>query len=834
MLKILRFLRPLVEACYKHPYSVLFVSFVISIAAANYALKLGVDTDIANLLPSSNPTVQALDKLQETAGSESEMKVAIKSPSFEANKRFANDLIEESLKLYDPGIQDNFFKRAEFRRETNVLKDNALYLATFNELENVISYLEEEIQSAKEEANPFFIDFDDEEEEGEDAEDKFSNFEETYNEIIPSEYPVNDDSTLVTVKFFPSGSKSNIRYLEDMFSVYDSLVVAMQPTSYHPEMEVRYGGRLKRHLNEFESIMDDVFSSFSLGISSVILLVLLYFFFKKYIHYKRGSKEDQQHSFWSHLIRAPIPAFIIGVPLVISLSWTFGITHIFLENLNTMTSVLFVILFGLGIDYGIHYYARYIELRSAGMNVYDSILNAYERTGIAIFVSAITTASALFVLIFANFRGFSEFGFIAGLGILLALIAMLYILPAILTIFERFNLILFTKRSEEKTVKTLIKRYPFARTIILVCTVLSVAVLINADRLKFEYDFGNLEPEFVEYQEFREFTEGIDESAKRNPAYIIADSNEDVFEILDTLRVKEEQNPETLIHSYEALQERIPPNEQMQQRKLEYIDTIRNLLQDPFLKDQKSEDLDILRRASGTTKPLDVEEIPDYLKNRFLTKEGELGKFVIIYPKSNMSDARRSIAFKDEIGKISVSGGTTYYAASTSLVAAEMIDLMRTESPYMISATFLIIFILMYFSFKSFKWTAIALSPLLIGLIILFGIMLIFGMKFNFYNLVVLPAILGIGVDNGAHLAHRYHDEGMNSMWSVLSSTGQHITIGSFTTMLGFAGLLFTNHPGLQSIGIMAMIGIGMALFTALTFLPSLVQYLEDTNKISF
>ncbi|MGF1669294.1 MAG: MMPL family transporter, partial [Balneolaceae bacterium] len=86
----------------------------------------------------------------------------------------------------------------------------------------------------------------------------------------------------------------------------------------------------------------------------------------------------------------------------------------------------------------------------------------------------------------------------------------------------------------------------------------------------------------------------------------------------------------------------------------------------------------------------------------------------------------------------------------------------------------------------------------------------------------------------GAHLAHRYHDEGRNSMWNVLSSTGQHITIGSFTTMLGFAGLLFTNHPGLQSIGIMAVLGIGMAWFTALTFLPAMVQYLEDKNKIKF
>jgi predicted RND superfamily exporter protein len=106
-------------------------------------------------------------------------------------------------------------------------------------------------------------------------------------------------------------------------------------------------------------------------------------------------------------------------------------------------------------------------------------------------------------------------------------------------------------------------------------------------------------------------------------------------------------------------------------------------------------------------------------------------------------------------------------------------------------------------------------------------------LKFNFYNLVVLPAILGIGCDNGVHLAHRYREEGKKSMWEVLSSTGQHITIGSFTTMFGFAGLLFTSHPGLQSIGVMAVIGIGMTLLTALTFLPAMVQFLEDKHLLN-
>src|SRR5690625_7689078 len=104
----------------------------------------------------------------------------------------------------------------------------------------------------------------------------------------------------------------------------------------------------------------------------------------------------------------------------------------------------------------------------------------------------------------------------------------------------------------------------------------------------------------------------------------------------------------------------------------------------------------------------------------------------------------------------------------------------------------------MLFSFVNFRWALIRLIPFIIGFFRLFAFMAIFDFKVNFYNMVVLPAILGIACDNGVHLAHRFRDEGKFHMRTVLRSTGQHITIGSLTTMLGFVGLLFTTHPGLR------------------------------------
>ncbi len=836
MRTLLALLRPLVMINYRYPFAVLSVSILFAIGAGFYATRLVIDTDLASLLPDHYDSVQALERLRDSVGGETPLEVTINSPDFEANKAFAEALIPRAMELYDPRLDDYFVNRYEYRRDVEVLKDYALYLSTEDEIDQVIDFLEERLEQARLEANPFFIDFEDDFDDEEEEDERLREFEQMYHELIPSEYPVNQDSSSLVISFFPTGAQSDLTYIRDLFRAFGDLIAEMEPASYHPEMVAVAGGRLERHLMELDSIIRDVVTSFGSGITAVILLVGIYFMIKLIINYRRGHYRHRRHSLFDHLIRFPVPIMVIGIPLLISLSITFAIAYFALGTLNTMTSVLFVILFGLGIDYGIHFYARYLEKRSAGDNVRNALLHTYDSTGAAIMTSATTTAVALFVLMIADFRGFSEFGFISGTGIVLAYLSMLFVLPAIIVIFERYRLILINKNLYPTHTKSgEAAPFPFARTIFIAGTFIVALVLFNTDKLYFEYNFGELEPEFPKYEEYRELRGDIDQATgRRNPAYILADTDEEVRLILQTIREKKKANPETTILAVEALQERFPVNQVEEEIKLAKIAEIRELLNDPFMQDVEGEYIDILQRASQVREPLSMEDVPDFLKNRFVTRDGELGRFVMIYPAVGLSDGRNSIAFKNEIGVIETSDGRTYHAASTSIVAAEMLELMRDESPYMVAATFIMIFILVYIGFRSFRWTIIAMLPLLIGLSWTFGAMIILGLSFNMYNLVVLPAILGIGNDNGVHLASRYREEGRKSMSAVLKSTGQHITIGSFTTMLGFAGLLLTNHPGLTSIGVLAVVGIGLTLFSALTYLPALVQLLENKGWIRF
>ncbi|HEY5564952.1 MAG TPA: MMPL family transporter, partial [Rhodothermia bacterium] len=285
------------------------------------------------------------------------------------------------------------------------------------------------------------------------------------------------------------------------------------------------------------------------------------------------------------------------------------------------------------------------------------------------------------------------------------------------------------------------------------------------------------------------------------------------------------------VRAIEALQDRYSTDPEEQRHKLERIAKIRDLISDPFLEASDSEDLDRLARAAQTTAHIPLEDVPDHLKAPFKSKTGEFGNFILIYPDVGLSDGRNSIAFTSDVRKVELSSGKVYYAGSTSLVASEMLRLMLEESPFMVLITFIVVVILMFVVFRSLKWAALAMLPLVVGILWMLGIMEIFDVNLNFYNLVVLPAVLGIGNDCGVHIVHRYRDEGPGKLLLVLRSSGEHITIGVLTTMIGFAWWMLSYHPGLNTIGVLAAVGLGSVLAASLIFLSAVLQITEDRAR---
>ena len=826
---------PLLRFAVTRPLLLLALALVLTAAGIAGALRLSVDTDLANLIPEDYPSVQALERLRETVGGESTVDVAIRSDGFAANRAFAEAFIPRVLALTDE-LGDPYFTRAEYRQDTSFLAQNGLYFATSEELDQLELFLEDEIEAARLAANPFFVDplddFDDLDEDGDENGEGVADVAASLERIGGREYMVSEDSTVLALRFTSASSQSNIRRTEELYAALDRTIVDVGPARFSPDMEVVTSGRMLRQVVEVRTITDDVKGSFGLGVTAVLLLVVGYFLYKA-LQARTGGFGTRVtgRMLLQELARTPVLALVVAIPLLMSLSWAFGLASVVFGQLNLMTSTLGLVLFGLGIDYGIHFYARYAEERGAGRVVVDAAETTFRSTGQAIAVSAFTTAAALFVLTIADFRGFSEFGFIGGTGILFALVSMLLVMPALLSLFERVGLL---RLGEGEAVGRPVRRVgrldgarvPAAKGIVIGSLVAVALALALLPSVGFQYNFNELEPTYDAYNARRaSFSQAVSGSGRRNPAYVIADTPGEVPGVVAALQGVADRD--TLVLAVESLQERFPTTDAAARAKLDRIAEIQDLADDPFLQQDTTGQIARLRRAASTPGPIALDEVPEDLRKRFTTKTGEVGTFVMVYPSASLGDGRLSMRFAELVGEVQANG-KTYYAGSTSLVAASMLRLLIDEAPLMVALTFALIAVLMLVEFRSLKWAALALLPLVVGVLWMLGLMELFDIDLTFYNLIVLPAVLGIGNDCGVHLIHRYRELGPGSIRSVLRSTGEHVTMGALTTMIGFAGLTLSFHPGLRSIGLLAVVGIGATLLAALVFLPALLQWVED------
>jgi predicted RND superfamily exporter protein len=131
--------------------------------------------------------------------------------------------------------------------------------------------------------------------------------------------------------------------------------------------------------------------------------------------------------------------------------------------------------------------------------------------------------------------------------------------------------------------------------------------------------------------------------------------------------------------------------------------------------------------------------------------------------------------------------------------------------------------VVIYLDAKAFCWMALALVPMGLGLAQLFGIMGWLGVPLNPANLIVLPLILGIGIDDGVHVVHDFRCQ--KGRYRISSSTATAVLITSLTTMMGFGSLMLAGHRGLQSLGRLLTIGVFCCLANSIVLLPAVLAW---------
>ena len=102
------------------------------------------------------------------------------------------------------------------------------------------------------------------------------------------------------------------------------------------------------------------------------------------------------------------------------------------------------------------------------------------------------------------------------------------------------------------------------------------------------------------------------------------------------------------------------------------------------------------------------------------------------------------------------------------------------------------------------------------------------GADINMLNIIAVPLILGIGIDDAVHMIHRYRIEGGGrKIDAVINTTGRAILLTSLTTVAAFGSFMFSLYRGMSTTGIILSIGITVCFFSSVYFLPALIRLAE-------
>ena len=145
------------------------------------------------------------------------------------------------------------------------------------------------------------------------------------------------------------------------------------------------------------------------------------------------------------------------------------------------------------------------------------------------------------------------------------------------------------------------------------------------------------------------------------------------------------------------------------------------------------------------------------------------------------------------------------------------------------------IVILVLLQLRSLFLVVLTLLPLLISVWWLLGLMGALDIRFTLFNIPILPAVLGIGVDNGVYLTDRVRrlvaEDADDGLRRALRETGGAILAATTTTALGFASFVIADSGGLQGIGVVAVLGILCAAAAALLTIPSIYALVAHLRR---
>jgi hopanoid biosynthesis associated RND transporter like protein HpnN len=226
-------------------------------------------------------------------------------------------------------------------------------------------------------------------------------------------------------------------------------------------------------------------------------------------------------------------------------------------------------------------------------------------------------------------------------------------------------------------------------------------------------------------------------------------------------------------------------------------------------------DLHRLRDVSSA-EPITLADLPPALRERYI---GVSGKWLLqVFGKESLWDFEPLRHFAKQIRTVDPDATGKPFATVEGLRA--MKEGFQWAGVYALVA---IVGVLLC-DFRNLGRTLIAVSPLAMGLTLALGILGLFRVPLNPANMIALPLVLGVGVDNGVHVLHDYLARKAEGRRVLSRAIGRGVLVKALTTMIGFGTLMIASERGLVGLGFCLTLGVACCMATALVFLPALLQ----------
>jgi hopanoid biosynthesis associated RND transporter like protein HpnN len=579
------------------------------------------------------------------------------------------------------------------------------------------------------------------------------------------------------------------------------------------------------------------------------------------------------------------PLLTVG-SLLVGTAWALGWATLTVGHLNILSATFAVMLIGMG-DYGVLWVARHDEGRRLGLAGAEAMAYTAEHAGPAIVTAAATTALAFFATTLADFKAVAELGWIAGSGVLLCAASCLTVVPAALTLMERRSSSVaargFASRVETANGGAPVPlQFPTAgawlpglaarpRRVLVGGAVLLFVAAACAARVGYDHNLLNMQAKDLDSVRWEhrliERSAGMTWDAlgvARTPAEVAAlkakfaavpevgkvvevaslvpadqgaklplvaaiqarlatlkpadqvppprvSSPAAVADWADRLRLAAEKQPEltNAAAGLRAALDAVPPA--VAAERLATFD--RRLAAD------LAADLNRLKAVSRPA-PITMADIPAELRERYVGANGEY--LVRAFARESLWDHD---ALRRFTGAVSAAVPD---ATGKSFRTLEWLDEMKRgfERAGLLALAAIVAVLLL--DLRRAADVLLALAPLGAGALLTLGAMGLFGVPLNPANMIALPLIVGVGVDNGVHVLHDYRDRRGKVPYLLGAATGRGVLVAALTTILGFGTLTTARHVGMASLGLALTLGVSFCTAAALVGLPALLRVLDE------